>query len=135
MTDVFADTWYYLSLLNPNDPGHARAARRSEATERVVTTDYVLVELGNALSAPAWRSRLVALADVLRTDTRVTLVPASADLLDRGLRLFGQRLDKSWSLTDCISFVVMRDRGLTEALTADHHFEQAGFRSLLTNDS
>jgi hypothetical protein len=70
-------------LLNPNDPGHRRAHDRSKQTQRVVTTEYVLLELGNALSPPAWRSRMIALADVLRSDAAVTLVPASADLLDR----------------------------------------------------
>ena len=61
------------------------------------------------------------------------IVPASQDVFEQGVELFENRLDKDWSLTDCISFIVMRERGLTEALTGDHHFEQAGFRALLAS--
>jgi predicted nucleic acid-binding protein len=67
----------------------------------------------------------------VRADPYYVMVPASQELLDRGVTLYRQRPDKDWSLTDCISFVVMRERGITEALTADHHFEQAGFVALL----
>jgi len=66
-----------------------------------------------------------------RTDQSLTIVEANHELFEHGLDLFGNRPDKSWSLTDCISFVVMQAHGLTEALTADHHFEQAGFVRLL----
>jgi hypothetical protein len=67
----------------------------------------------------------------LRADPRVVVVPSSRDLFDRAMGLYRSRPDKDWSLTDCVSFVVMRERGITEALTGDHHFEQAGFRALL----
>jgi predicted nucleic acid-binding protein len=67
----------------------------------------------------------------LQHDSRVTIVPPSFDFFERGFDLFCARVDKDWSLTDCISFVVMQERGLTEALTADRHFEQAGFTILL----
>ena len=59
------------------------------------------------------------------------IIPATADLFDRGVQLYAERADKEWSLTDCISFVVMADEGLADALTGDHHFEQAGFKALL----
>ena len=59
------------------------------------------------------------------------IVPATSRDFQRGLELFAARQDKRWSLTDCISFVVMQDCGLTEMLTADRHFEQAGFSILL----
>jgi predicted nucleic acid-binding protein len=67
----------------------------------------------------------------LATNPAIEIVPLATDLLERGIDLFARRPDKSWSLTACISFVVMADRGLSEALTGDHHFEQAGFRALL----
>ncbi len=67
----------------------------------------------------------------LRSAEDIQIVPASADLFDRGFHYFTERPDKEWSLTDCISFVVMNERGITEGLTADHHFEQAGFVALL----
>jgi uncharacterized protein len=67
----------------------------------------------------------------LRADSGLTIVEASHDLFDRGNKLFSDRPDKSWSLTDCISFVVMDEHGISTALTADHHFEQAGYTSVL----
>lgn len=67
----------------------------------------------------------------MRNDPDVTVIRVNADLFDAGLQLFADRLDKYWSLTDCISFVVMLREGITDALTGDHHFEQAGFRALL----
>jgi hypothetical protein len=71
---------------------------------------------------------------VLRKRRAVQIVPASTVLMDDGLDLFAKRPDKGWGLSDCISFVVMRRDGLRDALTADHHFEQAGFRALLRTD-
>nr|MBA2333413.1 nucleic acid-binding protein [Blastocatellia bacterium] len=67
----------------------------------------------------------------MRDSARVTIVPLDSNLFDRGLRLMASRPDKNWSLTDCISFVVMKERSLSDALTADRHFEQAGFRALM----
>lgn len=63
------------------------------------------------------------------SDTRIT--PDSLALFQRGLAFYEERPDKAWSLTDCISFLVMSDEGMSEALTGDHHFEQAGFTRLL----
>ena len=59
------------------------------------------------------------------------MVPFDAGLMDRGLAIFAERQDKDWPLTDCISFVVMQEQGITEALTGDRHFEQAGFVAML----
>ena len=68
-------------------------------------------------------------------DPRTTVFPASQDLFDAGVSLYSRRQDKDWSLTDCISFAVMQQQGLTDALTADHHFEQAGFTLLMKSPS
>jgi predicted nucleic acid-binding protein len=68
---------------------------------------------------------------LLQTKTDLTIVPLSRSLLEQGLALYEQRVDKEWSLTDCISFIVMKQAGITEALTGDRHFEQAGFTALL----
>ncbi len=73
----------------------------------------------------------MTICNVIETDAAFQLVRATSDLIQRGKKLYRDRADKEWPLTDCISFVVMHDRGLSEALTADHHFEQAGFRALL----
>ena len=132
MNAVFADTSYYVALLSTVDRHHQRAHEFAQSWRgRVVLTDYVIIELGNALSAVARRQNLVPLVESLKQNRKVEIIPANEELLERGLELFGQRPDKDWSLTDCISFVDMQDYGLTEALTSDHHFEQAGFQALL----
>ena len=97
----------------------------------MVLTDFILLELGNALSGVGQREVFSTLVPRLRSNPSVRIVPASRNLLDRGFELFSRRADKEWSLTDCTSFVVMREEDLTDALTTDHHFEQAGFVALL----
>lgn len=132
MMAAFADTFYYLALLDPTDEAHQRALALSEKRRgRVITTAWVLTEVADALCEPANRLVFTRLIELLRSDPNTEVVPPDEDLFDCGLDLYARRPDKAWSLTDCISFVVMTDRGLTEALTGDHHFEQAGFRALL----
>ena len=97
----------------------------------LVTTELVLMELADAMCKPPQREEVPALWNVVETDPAFTLVPATSELIQRGRRLYGERADKDWPLTDCVSFVVMQDHGLSEVLTADHHFEQAGFKALL----
>ena len=81
-----------------------------------------------------YRSAAIKLLTALEEDPNVEIIPLSEELYKRGLRLYRERLDKEWSLTDCISFVVMQERGLTEALTTDKHFQQAGFNVLLDEE-
>ncbi len=132
MTPYFADSFYYLALLNPRDEAHQRVAELTQRLNRpIVTTAWVLTEVGDAMSAPPQRRGFVALVEDLRLDPEVEIVPPTAFLFHRGLMLFRDRGDKHWSFTDCISLTVMQERGLTDALTGDHHFEQAGFRALL----
>jgi uncharacterized protein len=132
MKAVFADTSFYLAVLNPRDVLHANAVQIGNRIKRpVLLSDFVLLELGNALSAVQQRQLFSQLVPHLRSHPNIRIVPASCDLLERGFQLFLRRTDKAWSLTDCTSFVVMQDEGLTDALTTDHHFEQAGFTVLL----
>jgi predicted nucleic acid-binding protein len=129
---AFLDTVHVLALLNPRDTWHDRAMSASQdAPERLVTTEAVLTEVADALSLPSSRPWAVQAIDDLRRDSHVTCVPVESQLFARAFDLYRQRSDKHWSLTDCVSFVVMQDLGLREALTADVHFEQAGFRALL----
>jgi uncharacterized protein len=103
-----------------------------EATgRRIVTSQAVLLEIGNALSKRRYRAAAVQLLSSLAADPTVEIVPFSQELYDRAFSLFCDRPDKEWSLCDCISFVLMESRGLSEALSADEHFSQAGFRPLL----
>jgi predicted nucleic acid-binding protein len=132
VTTVFADTYYYLALLNADDDDHGRAvAATRQFSGRFVTTDWVLTELADGLSRGAGRVAATGLIRDLLGDTAVTVVEANRDLFERGLDLYDKRPDKNWSLTDCISFVVMEREKITQALTADRHFEQAGFVPLL----
>jgi len=132
MKETFADTFYYLAVLHADDAAHERAMEQSgRLTGATVTTAWVLSELADGLAAPATRGGFVRLLASLRSDPKCIIIPPSEDLLERGVDLYRKRSDKAWTLTDCISFVVMSERGIREALTADHHSEQAGFTALL----
>jgi predicted nucleic acid-binding protein len=132
MNVVFADTFYLLGLTNPGDNVHARCLRFARQYRRdFVTTSAVLLEYANSASKPPYRGRAAAFLESLSADPRVKIVPLAPALFDRGRELYRQHGDKEWSLTDCISFVTMRDEGIVEAATGDHHFEQAGFTVLL----
>jgi uncharacterized protein len=132
MSQVFVDTWFYLAALNPADPNHARAVALARADHRHrVTTDWVLVEVGDALARTGNRDVFTGFYDWVRNDSGTTVVPATRRLLEDGVQFYRYRRDKNWPLTDCISFVVMEDEEIRVALTGDRHFEQAGFSALL----
>jgi predicted nucleic acid-binding protein len=125
---VFADTFYYLALVNPRDVAHARALEASrKSVRRVVTSAWVIQELSDGPADPPARHGFLRLLSSLQADANTSLVEPDPALWRRGLELYRSRGDKAWSLTDCISFEIMRQHGITEALTADRHFEQAGF--------
>ncbi len=131
MTQTFADSFYLLALFNGRDAAHERAVAASmQLLGGLVTTDWVLVETADALCDPANRRGCVEFLEDLSRSSRVEIAPASRELFDAGWELYRNRDDKEWSLTDCISFVVMQNRRIDDALTGDHHFEQAGFRAL-----
>jgi len=131
----FIDTGYFLGLLDPQDRLHQRALRYSRILdEPLLTTEYILVETFSAFSHPTRRSRVHDLLDHLRRSSRYEIIDASPQLFQAGVELHAARPDKEWSLTDCIWFVIMRERNLTRALAYDHHFEQAGFDALLRRD-
>ena len=131
MSAVFADTFYFLALLRRDDPAHARALAEARLRREVLTTEFILLELGNACARAKDHGDFVELLSSLQASPRITVISLDSQLLARGLKLFDQRRDKDWSLTDCISFVVMQDEEIHEALTGDQHFEQAGFVALL----
>ena len=134
-TEVFLDTAYAIALSSSSDQSHTRAVALAEQLEaagtRLVTTRAVLLEIGNALSKQSYRQAAVQLLDSLEADSAVAIVPLSEPLYTRAAQLYRERPDKEWGLTDCVSFLVMQDRGLTDALTSDEHFQQAGYRALL----
>jgi hypothetical protein len=131
---IFIDTGYILALLNTADAHHERALVASRQVKPpFLTTEAVLTEIGNALSRARWRALGYATIQDLRADSNIEVVPLDAALFERALALYGTRMDKEWGLTDCASFVVMQERNLTQALTTDRHFGQAGFADLLAN--
>jgi predicted nucleic acid-binding protein len=132
---VFADTNYWIALLSDQDTLHRQAVQISVQlrTTRLVTTDAVFTELLNYFAERGQQSREGA-ATLIREalmDPAVEVLEADRALFLAGLQLFEARKDKGYSLTDCISMHVMRERGITEVLTHDHHFAQEGFTLLL----
>lgn len=137
MADLFADTAGWANIVDPKQPYHALAAalyRQARQQRRnVITTNYVLTELVAVLTSPLRipRPSIVAFIEGLKASPYVEVVHVDVSLDAQAWQLLTQRQDKAWSLVDCSSFVVMQHRGLAEALTTDHHFEQAGFVRLL----
>ncbi len=132
---VFLDTGYAIALLSPRDHYHVAAnrlgAELKSGGHRVITTDAVVLELGAALARVAYRGAAVTLIDGLRADPMVEIAALDRTLFESAYRLFKERPDKEWSLTDCVSFVLLQERGISESLTADEHFVQAGIKALL----
>lgn len=139
--EVFADNVYWVALLNRADDEHSEAITISQslAPVRLVTTYEVLTETLNFFCdlgrtpelLPQLRRHVHASVGAILTAPDVEVIPQSEELFQSGLELYGQRPDKGYSLTDCISMSVMKQRGLQEVLTSDHHFEQEGFTLLM----
>jgi uncharacterized protein len=132
MAVYFADTSFWVALVDRRDAYHAKALEWSlKISGGIVTTEAVLLETANSFAKPQWREKVVALFDHITNRADIEIVTFSDTIWARGWQLFCNRSDKSWSLTDCISFEVMQERGLTNALAADVHFRQAGFCALM----
>ena len=133
MRRLFADAHFYLAMLSERDSAHLQAMEFIAAAEvdEIVTTAWVLAEIADGMNRPGERERCAAFIDDLLNDEYTRLIEADSELFWRGFALYRERRDKEWSLTDCIFFVVMSDEKISEALTGDHHFEQAGFKALL----
>ena len=135
LTEVFLDTSYAIALVVPADEHHGQALLLADRIvadgARLVTTRAVMVEIGNALSKRRHRGAAMQLLKALEIDSAIEIVPDSEERYARAFALYCARADKDWGMTDCLSFVVMQDAGLTAALTADEHFVQAGFVKLL----
>jgi len=129
---LFADTFYFIALLDSADAAHGKAIAWSRQEEvSFLTTEYVLIELGDAFHAVDQREEFVAFHEAIRSEPRFRIIPAHQKLYELGFGLYRRRRDREWQLTDCISFVVMSEHRVREALTGDQHFQQAGFRTLL----
>ncbi|MCI0361571.1 MAG: PIN domain-containing protein [Planctomycetaceae bacterium] len=134
MNEVFADTFYFLALLNRYDQHHTAAVRAAYNLQfRLVTTHWILAEVADALSVPPHRLRVASFIRGVFSNRAIEVVSDPLSCFVAGLSLYERRADKSWSLTDCISFAVMDAKGIRQALTADRHFEQAGFVPMLAS--
>lgn len=135
MKRLFADTVYWIALTNSFDQYHAKAVEVSSALGncRLFTTEAVLTEFLNALAdkGPLVRAAAVEMVEAIMKNSQVTVIPQSWRTFSRSLAFYKARPDKGYSLTDCSSMLLMRERRLSEALTADRHFEQEGFAALL----
>jgi predicted nucleic acid-binding protein len=133
--EVFLDTAYAIALANAKDLFHPKAVQLAQQLRtkktKLVTTRAVLLEIGNALSGQRFRVAAVKLLDALEADPTVGIVSLTEELYRQALNLYRTRPDKEWGLVDCLSFVVMRERKISSALTTDVHFQQAGYRVLL----
>jgi uncharacterized protein len=135
MRRVFADTGYWVALLNPRDQLHQKARDLSQTMGLlyIFTSEMVLAEVLNDFSKRGkfFREVAIALIESLYNHPNVTVIQQSSQQFKEGLLLYKQRPDKEWSLTDCVSFKIMEEYAITEALAYDKHFEQAGFIPLL----
>jgi hypothetical protein len=135
MIEVFLDTSFAIALSSTTDQNHIRAIRLADQIEakktHLVTTQAILLEIGNALSKQRYRVSAIQLLESPNADPNVEVVELTNELYMTAFNLFKRREDKEWGLADCVSFIVMQNREMTDALTADDHFHQAGFRALL----
>jgi len=132
---VFVDTFAWLALVNRSDESHEAACMSRDQLEqqktRLITTDYVIVEVANSMARLPLRMVARKLIDFIRSSGTIEVVTITPELFEKAYQLFTSRSDKEWGLTDCTSFVVMNKMRLIRAFTADRHFEQAGFSILL----
>jgi predicted nucleic acid-binding protein len=134
--EVLLDTNGWFALLNSADSLHAKAVQTCQENAQsgclLVVTDWVIAETGNGLARRKRRHRFAEAVTQIQASASVEIVYVGPDLLQRALNLYASHMDKAWGLVDCASFVLMRERGITDAFTNDRHFQQAGFNCLLT---
>ena len=132
MTGTFVDTSYVVALVNPRDENHEKANELVDAYDKkpLLVTDAVLLEIGNSL-AKGYKQNAIEIIEEFLDSPEVEIVRLDETLFAKAFELYKSHTDKTWGLVDCISFVVMRERGITDALTSDKHFVQAGFRALM----
>lgn len=132
---VFIDTSYLIAILEPTDDRHEKAKTVSQSLGSIqqITSEMVLTELLNAFCTRGkfFRQMVLNVLEDLNSDPNIEIIPQSSELFEQACRYYKQRLDKEYSLTDCASMVIMRERGIDKVLTHDHHFQQEGFKALL----
>jgi uncharacterized protein len=139
MTKIFADTGYWIALLNRHDQLHQRAILLSQTLQptTIVTTELVLIELLNDFGSRNTSLRAIAIntLEALQSDPKIQIIPQTPEHFQAAFSLYAQRPDKAWSLTDCLSFIIMSEQQITSALSYDQHFRQAGFEALMRTET
>lgn len=132
---IFLDASGIVALLNKSDQLHIQAnavyQRFRASWYRFLTTDIVLMEVGNVLSQPAFKRAVNVYIETLRQSRKSSVIYTNEVDFTAGLQRYGKYADKDWGLSDCVSFEVMRQYSCTQVFTNDHHFTQAGFAILL----
>jgi len=131
LNSLFMDTGFLIALVNENDQYHQKALRLADKFEGfpTVITDAVLLEIGNAL-AKNFKQQATEIINDFYSSPEVTIIHLNPIFFKKGLELYQSYQDKTWGLVDCTSFVVMREMGISDVLTFDKHFAQAGFNIL-----
>jgi uncharacterized protein len=133
--EIFIDTSYAIALYSKRDHYHNKAlelGRKYGIGEfRFVTSFAILLEIGNGLSKSYEKPRSVQLLNFLQKDPAIEIEEVTKNIYQQSFELFSSRMDQDWGLVDCTSFLIMKKRGINLVLTADKHFEQAGFRALM----
>lgn len=132
---IFIDTLFVIALINPRDQHHAKATELAAKYENYpfLVSDAVLLEIGNGLARNYKQGAIEIIEDFFDSE-EVEMVHLTPELFERAFGLYKKYKDKDWGLIDCISFVVMTDAGVNQALTFDQHFEQAGFEALMASN-
>lgn len=132
LTELFLDSSYVIALVNKKDQRHEQALEMAHGLGAypLVTTDAILLEVGNNL-ARSFKAEAIAVIEEFLSSDEVRIVAVDTALFQKGFDLYKSYQDKSWGLVDCISFIVMQEAHISDALTTDRHFEQAGFNALL----
>ena len=135
MKTTFVDTAFVIAWVNEDDALHTKAIQLLNAYKNApwLTTDCVLLEIGNSL-ARSFRSETVGTIKNFLTSEEIIIIGLAADLFHRAFELYQTYNDKTWGLIDCVSFIVMRENNITDALTNDKHFQQVGFNALMRKD-
>jgi predicted nucleic acid-binding protein len=132
---VFVDTSAWLALVNKSDAAHQKARKVRDTLlkfhSQFLVTNYVMVEIANALSRIPYKETAVKLISSIEMSENIHIIEINKEIYKKAWQVYSTYLDKDWSLTDCTSFEVMRERRITEAFTTDKHFEQAGFDILI----
>lgn len=131
MRILFADTFYWIAILNPKDEWHSKVIKFSNTLTdyKLIVTDEIIDEIFNffAKHGKQMREKVYQLSQAISKDPNIEIITPTPSIRQAGIELYGKRLDKGYSLTDCISIVVMKDRNIPEVLTHDYHFTQEGF--------